>query len=59
MGFSLYFLNKNRETINTIIAIIFTLMSLTLNGEVPRNAIKIIVDAADAISPAELGWRNL
>ncbi|OPD32981.1 hypothetical protein AL711_07675 [Clostridium botulinum] len=30
------------------------LISLTLNDEVPKNAIKIIVDAADAISPTEL-----
>lgn len=54
MGFILYFLNKNRESTNTMIAVIFILISLRLNDVVPKNAIKRIVDVADAISPIEL-----
>lgn len=54
MGFNLYFLNKNRAIIKTIIAVMLTLISLISNDGVPKNASKIIVEAADPISPIEL-----
>lgn len=54
IGFGLYFLNNNNETINTIIAVIFIFTALKLNDETPKNAIIIIVDAADAMRPTEL-----
>ncbi|AFS77550.1 hypothetical protein Curi_c04750 [Gottschalkia acidurici 9a] len=47
-------MSKKRETINTIIAVIFRLPALILNDEDSKKAIKIIVDAEDAISPTEL-----
>lgn len=54
IGFVLYFLNKNKEIINIIIAVMFIFTALKLNDRVPINAIIIIVDAADAIRPTEL-----
>lgn len=54
IGLILYFLSKNREIANTIIAVIFMPAALTSNDEDPKKAIKIIVDVEDAISPTEL-----
>lgn len=53
-GFGLYFLNNNKEMVNTIIATMFISALSKLNDEVPKKAIMIIVDAADAIRPTEL-----
>lgn len=54
IGFSLYLLSKNKESKNVAIAIGLRLIFLLSKEELPKKAIRIIVDAAEAIRPREL-----
>ena len=50
-GLNLYFLSKNNEIEKTITAIILILSRFPLRVVLPKNAIKIIEEADDAIRP--------
>lgn len=56
-GLNLYFLSKNNEIEKTITAIILILSRFPLRVVLPKNAIKIIEEADDAIRPIEVERR--
>lgn len=53
-GLSLYFLSRNNEIANTRVAIILRFFISPLRVDLPKKAIKIIVDAEEAIRPIEV-----